>query len=154
MKSILRIIGSLLVLFIVFVSLGKGGHPLENRAGNGRFAPCPDSPNCVSTQSDRDGFRMNPIPTGSRNSAAVVKIVGEIIKKQERAEIVEATADYLRAEFKSKVFGFVDDVEFYHDADQGLLHFKSASRIGYFDMGVNRKRMEQLTVMILEALNK
>lgn len=154
MKSILRIIGSLLVLFIVFVSLGKVGHPLENRAETGRFAPCPDSPNCVSTQSDRNGFRMNPISTGRRNPEEVMEIVGQIIKKQERAEIVEADGEYLRAEFKSKVFGFIDDVEFYHDADQGLLHFKSASRIGYFDLGVNRKRMEQLTVMILEALDK
>jgi len=57
---------------------------------------------------------------------------------------VEQTGDYLRVEFRSFLFRFCDDVEFYYDRRSGLVHFRSASRVGHSDLGVNRRRMEQI----------
>jgi uncharacterized protein (DUF1499 family) len=61
-----------------------------------------------------------------------------------RTTIVTLEEDYIRAEFKSRIFGFVDDVEFWFDDEQKVIHFRSASRVGYSDLGANRKRMEKI----------
>ena len=68
----------------------------------------------------------------------------EIINETPRTEIVENDSEYLHVTYKSKTFGFVDDMEFiFHDA-QKIIHVRSASRVGYYDFGVNRKRVERL----------
>ena len=61
-----------------------------------------------------------------------------------RTRIVEEERDYLRVEVRSAFFRFVDDVELAIDADAGLVHFRSASRVGHSDLGANRRRMETL----------
>ena len=65
-----------------------------------------------------------------------------IIKGQPRATIVTEQDTYLHIEYRSLIFRFVDDVEFYIDEAAHLIQFRSASRLGHSDMGVNRKRME------------
>ena len=67
-----------------------------------------------------------------------------IVTAQPGATIVSETQDYLHAEFRSKIMGFVDDVEFWLPADQPVIHVRSASRVGYSDMGVNRRRVERI----------
>jgi uncharacterized protein (DUF1499 family) len=62
----------------------------------------------------------------------------------ERSTVVTASPDYIRAEFRSPVFQFVDDAEFLLDDAVGLIHFRSAARTGYYDFNVNRKRMEEI----------
>ncbi|HEY9647011.1 MAG TPA: DUF1499 domain-containing protein, partial [Chroococcidiopsis sp.] len=62
----------------------------------------------------------------------------------ERTKIITATSDYLYAEFSSKLMGFVDDVEFYLSPADGVIHVRSASRLGQSDLGVNRKRIEDI----------
>jgi uncharacterized protein (DUF1499 family) len=59
--------------------------------------------------------------------------------------IVERDAESGRAEFTSRAFGFVDDVEWVIDAVEQRIDFRSASRVGYSDLGVNRRRMHKLT---------
>jgi uncharacterized protein (DUF1499 family) len=61
-----------------------------------------------------------------------------------RMKIVEEKDDYLHAEARSLIFRFVDDVEFYLPAPEKVIHVRSASRVGYSDMGVNRKRVEEI----------
>jgi uncharacterized protein (DUF1499 family) len=61
-----------------------------------------------------------------------------------RTDIVTLEEDYIHAECRSRIFGFVDDVEFWFDGANGVIHFRSASRMGYSDLGVNRKRMERI----------
>lgn len=70
--------------------------------------------------------------------------IAEVVAKYPRVRIVEQRADYLHATFTSLVFRFVDDVEFYVDSEARLLHYRSASRVGHSDFGVNRKRMQKL----------
>ena len=112
---------------------------------DGQLAPCPPSPNAVSTFSDRKDQRMPPISFSSQDPMADIT---RILEPFPRVRIVESENDYLRAEFRSLVFGFVDDVEFLIDRENEKIHFRSASRIGHSDLGVNRRRMEQLTQLI------
>ncbi len=67
-----------------------------------------------------------------------------VVNSMKRAEIVEKTNDYLYVEFTTATWRFVDDVEFYFDDGKKLIHFRSASRVGHSDLGVNRKRMEKI----------
>jgi uncharacterized protein (DUF1499 family) len=73
-----------------------------------------------------------------------MKKIRQIIKSMPRARLVSEATDYLRAEFTTLIFRFVDDVEFLWDENEKVLHFRSASRSGYYDLGVNRRRMEKM----------
>ena len=66
------------------------------------------------------------------------------LAKIPEARIIDSEDNYLYAEFTSRLMGFVDDVEFLYDPDAGITHVRSASRLGYSDMGVNRKRIESI----------
>ena len=106
-----------------------------------KLKPCPSSPNCVSTQAQDETHKIEPYRYSGSLDTAREKIVA-IVNSLPRTKIVETKPDYLRVEFKSFLFRFVDDVEFYFDDKAKVVHFRSASRVGYGDMGVNRKRME------------
>ena len=67
-----------------------------------------------------------------------------------RTQLLTNTDKFLHVEFTSKVFRFVDDVEFYFD-ELGVIHFRSASRVGYSDMGVNKSRMEEIGRLFIQA---
>ena len=116
---------------------------------NGELAPCPSSPNCVSTQAPKSDHRhyIDPVPFEDSPNAAMNRVVQEVTRRP-RARIVKREGTYLRAEFRSRIFGFVDDVEFYLDPEEGLIHFRSAARKGYGDFGVNRDRMEELSFLL------
>jgi uncharacterized protein (DUF1499 family) len=116
---------------------------------NGRLAVCPASPNCVSTQATDAEHRMQPIPlTGSADEA--MQRIQAVVAKMPRTKIVTAEDNYLHVEFQSALFRFVDDVEFLIDPDEQLIHFRSASRVGHSDFGVNRRRMEQFRKALSE----
>ncbi|MGC9504000.1 DUF1499 domain-containing protein [Baaleninema sp.] len=115
-------------------NLGVKGH---------RLAPCPSSPNCVSSQSRDPGHFIEPFSYEGTPDAAIDRLKG-ILQNTENAEIIDAKPGYLYAEFTSKIMGFVDDVEFFAADDDGVVHVRSASRLGESDLGVNRKRVETL----------
>jgi uncharacterized protein (DUF1499 family) len=116
----------------------------------GRLAPCPDAPNCVCSQADDDAHRMDPIPFDGDADAAWSRLKATLAK-QPRITVVEEKRDYLRAEAVSLLFRFVDDVEFLIDRDAKVIHFRSASRAGRGDLGVNRQRMEAIRKAFAEA---
>jgi len=107
---------------------------------NGRLAPCRRTPNCVSSQADPgDGEHyIAAIPFRGDAMSAVKRAVAAM----PRATIVSETENYLYAEFRSKVLGFVDDVEFFFDGS--AIQVRSAARLGRRDFGVNRARIEKL----------
>lgn len=80
---------------------------------------------------------------------AKLKIL-EIINSLKRTRIINETENYIHAEFRTRTFKFVDDVEFYFDDPEKIIHFRSASRVGWSDMGVNRKRMESIRKLYLK----
>ena len=86
---------------------------------------------------------MQPVRFECDGKEAMARLK-ELVTESTDAKLVTATDVYLHAEYQSSVFRFVDDVEFYVDAENSLIHFRSASRVGYSDWGVNRQRMEKL----------
>ena len=109
----------------------------------GKLAPCPDKPNCVSSQSTDEKHGMDPIPYSGSAEDALTKLTS-ILSNRKRTKIVESETHYIRAEETSKLFKFVDDIEFYIDTASEHIHFRSASRTGYSDLGVNKKRMKEI----------
>lgn len=112
-----------------------------------RLAPCPRTPNCVSTEAPAGSSkRMDPIPyTGSLDEARARLL--QVLRDYPRTRIVSDPGlepHYLKAECRSQVFRFVDDVEFVFDEGTRQIRFRSASRLGRKDFGVNRKRMEEI----------
>lgn len=115
---------------------------------DGRLADCPPSPNCVSTQATAESHRAGPIPfTGSAAEAA--KRLRGVLSRQPRSAIIADRDGYIHAEATSRLFRYVDDVECFIDADKQVIHFRSASRVGHSDLGVNRQRMEAIRAAFL-----
>jgi uncharacterized protein (DUF1499 family) len=86
---------------------------------------------------------MEPIPLDG-STEEVMRRLKAVIEAEPRAKVVTEQPDYIHAEFTSAVFSFVDDVEFHIDEENSIIHFRSASRAGYSDLGVNRKRMNAI----------
>lgn len=110
---------------------------------NGRLAACPATPNCVSTQCSDDRNWIAPIHYSGSPEAAMTRLRG-VIERMPRARIVSASQNYLHVEFATRLFGFVDDAEFFLESDTHRFHVRSASRAGYTDFGVNRQRVERI----------
>ena len=107
---------------------------------------CPGSPNCVSSQASDKKHFITPINFSGTVQDAQDRLL-KILKPMQRTNILVVQENYIRAEFTSKLFRFVDDVEFYFPSTktgQIIIHFRSASRIGYSDFGANQKRIEQI----------
>ena len=113
-----------------------GERPNNLGVKDGKLTACPGTPNCVNSQATDTQSKVEPLPDVS------IAEIKKVIEGMERTTIVEETDNYLYVEFKSKLMGYVDDVEFYRDA--GMVHVRSASRLGKSDLGVNRKRVEEI----------
>jgi uncharacterized protein (DUF1499 family) len=111
---------------------------------------CPNSPNCVSSQAIDTGHYIAPFKISGKTEEAWATLK-QTLSKQSRTVIVDETEDTLHAEATSLVFRFVDDINAILDAEAGLIHIRSASRIGYGDFGVNRKRVEALRLQLQKA---
>ncbi|MBD2297415.1 DUF1499 domain-containing protein [Nostoc sp. FACHB-190] len=120
-----------------------GKRPNNLGVNNGRLAACPNSPNCVSSQSTDAIHQIAPLTFNTSPEEAIANLKS-IIQSLPRTTIITETPDYLYAEFKSALMGFVDDVEFYLDREANIFHVRSASRLGQSDLGVNRKRIETI----------
>jgi uncharacterized protein (DUF1499 family) len=132
------------ILLVVVRWINSCSQPLH-RLGviDGRLADCPDSPNCVSTQVGNSEHNIAPIPF-KLSAEETQRQLEAIIRSMPRSRIVSSRTGYFHAEFTGQLLGFVDDVEFAIVETEHLIHFRSASRSGRSDLGVNRKRMEQV----------
>lgn len=135
-----------IVLTSLILLTGCKGTMPQLGVENGQLMQCPATPNCVNSQAIDKKHFVEPILITSTPSEANTHIL-EILRKSKRSKIKVVERNYIRAEFTSKVFRFVDDVEFYFPDTQSkemLIHVRSASRVGQSDLGVNRKRIEQI----------
>jgi uncharacterized protein (DUF1499 family) len=112
---------------------------------DGRLAPCKRTPNCVSSQADPADREHYIAPIAFRGSMQDLR---RAVESMERATVISAERNYLYAEFRTKLMRYVDDVELYYDEKQGMVHVRSASRLGRRDFGVNRNRIEALRRLI------
>jgi uncharacterized protein (DUF1499 family) len=125
----------------------SGTKPDKNPGGHEVLAGCPDRPNCVSSQA-HDGkhaiepFHIKGDPTAGWN--AITGIIGNL----PGTTIVQANDSYLHGECKSRLFGFIDDLELQLSHATGIIDVRSASRTGYYDFRVNRRRVSALRQML------
>jgi uncharacterized protein (DUF1499 family) len=117
---------------------------------NGKLANCPDSPNCVCSQATSESHKIPSVKFTGLAGDQVEKIKRIVDDEFSRVKLVSESEYYLRYEFKSLIFRFVDDVEFFVDDANSEIHFRSASRVGHSDMGTNRKRMTKIIERLLK----
>ena len=107
------------------------------------IGPCPDKPNCVSSLATDKRHFIEPLRFTGVPAVAWARLRAAL-QSQARTRIVAEQDGYLHAECRSLVFRFVDDVEFVMQPEQMVIQVRSASRTGYSDFGVNRRRVERL----------
>jgi uncharacterized protein (DUF1499 family) len=116
---------------------------------DGRLAPCKRTPNCVSSQADPSDTEHYVAPIVFSGSVSrAMQVVREAVQVMLGTAIMREEGSYLYAEFRTRLLRFVDDVELAYDEQAGVIHVRSASRLGRRDFGVNRARVEALRALI------
>lgn len=138
------------------MGLFSGRRPADLGVRDGRLALCPTSPNCVSSQAPADDAEHHVAPlafpaAAQGDAARAWEALERTVRGMERTTIVTLRADYLHAECASAVLGFIDDLECLLDRGARVIQVRSASRLGYSDLGVNRQRVEALRVRLAAA---
>ncbi len=109
---------------------------------NGKLRPCSGTPNCVCSESTNPFQKVEPLAFKGTPEQAWTAL--KFVITAEGGTIHVEEKDYLWSTFTVPVFGFIDDVEFRLSAIDGVIHVRSASRLGFSDLGVNSGRIEQL----------
>lgn len=118
-----------------------GERPNNLGVRNSMLSPCPGSPNCVSSQAGDETHRIAPLAFSGDPEAAFSRLK-QALSQRSDTTIIEENPGYLRVELRTTFF--VDDGEFLLDASRKIIHVRSASRLGYSDLGKNRSRMEEI----------
>jgi uncharacterized protein (DUF1499 family) len=143
------------LFFIVVVLLAVSSctsNPPKVQLVDGRLRACPKSPNCVSSESDSASSQIEPLSFKVRPEKAWDNLKETI--RELGGKIQEEGDDYLWTTFTSRLFRFVDDVEFRMVSSDGIIHVRSGSRVGYSDLGVNRRRVEKLRTLFNRKKNQ
>ena len=130
----------------------SGNRPTTLGIQETRLAPCPSSPNCVSSYSTSEVHSIKPIMLNKALTAEQqMAILKEAIENTPGMEIIRTEQNYIYAEATTKLMRFVDDVEFLLDTNNNLVNVRSASRLGYKDFDANRNRIERIRNYIEKA---
>ncbi len=116
---------------------------------DGHLLPCPDRPNCVSSEGPQGNWSISPLEYSGPSQVAWQALQEEIVNMGGSIERSDDT--FLHATFRSRIFGFVDDVTCRLDGSNNRIHIRSAARTGHSDFGVNRKRVEALRSGLISA---
>ena len=147
-----RLVNGAAVVIILFALLSMTSTPPASLGlQGGRLAPCPDSPNCVSSAATDPRHAIAPFAL-DRSVGAAKEELKQAIAKLPRTKLISETENYLHFEVYSLVFRFVDDVEFHCDDATKTIHLRSASRVGHSDLGVNRRRIEAIRARLPEGM--
>jgi uncharacterized protein (DUF1499 family) len=127
------------------VAMFSWKRPTNLGVKDGQLARCKQSPNCVSSQAEPSDSEHYIAPIAFRGPVQELK---KAVESMERATVITSHGNYLYAEYRTKLLRYVDDLELFYDPAAGLVHVRSASRLGRRDFGVNRKRVEALRSLI------
>jgi uncharacterized protein (DUF1499 family) len=142
--------GSFRILLSSLILVQRSGtRPAGPGIVDGKLRPCPASPNCVSSLSPDKAHYVDPLRYQDTRAEAKERL-REVIASFPRARLVTIGDNYIHCEFTSALFRFVDDVEFHFDDAAKTIHLRSASRMGYSDLGVNRRRIEKIRKILKE----
>ncbi|GGH85642.1 uncharacterized protein (DUF1499 family) [Pullulanibacillus pueri] len=121
---------------------------------DGKLAACPRTPNCVSsTHTDLNRY-MAPIEYDGFTLEEAKKILVEVLGTLPKIEIKKNDGQYIYAEAKTFVFEFFNDVEFYFDEEEKVIHFRSASRLGFADLGTNKRRIQSVVARFYNRIDE
>ena len=139
---------AILIIFILMSLFSCAGQrPSTLGVKDARLAPCPASPNCVSSDDTDSRHSTSPFQRIVAPGEAW-RAVRTAVASLPRTKIVSETENYLHVECSSAIFGFVDDLELHLRMPQNLIATRSAARLGYSDFGVNRRRVENLRSLL------
>lgn len=142
----------LICFFTIFLTCTSLPSPLTAETSKlAIMAPCPTTPNCVVSKGADAEHQIEPLAYQGDRGAAYANLL-KVLTVVPRTVVTEKSSDYIRAESTSRIFHFVDDLEFYFPADEKLIQIRSAARVGESDLGVNRRRLEQIR-LALQDLN-
>lgn len=128
---------------MVFALTACSSNQVTTGLVDGRFAPCPSSPNCVSSDATDEAHRLEPYRLTAPPKTAWHGLQN-VVAAQARITLVQVTESYLHIEVRSAVMQFIDDTEFNLRAAEGIIAVRSAARTGFNDGGVNRDRIEEI----------
>jgi len=125
----------------ILLAACAGERPANLGAKDGRLAACPTSPNCVSSQADDERHRIAPLAFNGDPDGAFARLK-QLLARRKDTTVIEEKSGYLRVELRTTFF--VDDCEFLLDRERQVIQVRSASRLGYSDLGKNRSRLEEI----------
>lgn len=138
------------ILLLATYALGCGGRmPDGLGVGDGSFAPCPNKPNCVSSFADDEDHQIAALAIEGSAETAWMGLQA-FLEEAPRVEIVTSSRNYIHAVYTSSVMRYRDDVEFLLRRGEKEIAIRSASRVGYGDMGTNRNRIEAIRNALAE----
>lgn len=143
----------MLILSAIAIAACSGTPPSHLGVFNDQLATCPDTPNCVSSFADPENSTHYIEPISFNNPQTIRAALEKLITSSANVTLIKSEPRYIYAEYQSRLMKYVDDVEFYIVPDQQVIHVRSASRLGYGDLGVNRKRIEMLRTKIEQSDN-
>ena len=159
LRKLLRVAAVLVALIALVIAIGgpmglfSGTRPDNLGVHDARLAPPKRTPNNVNSQIDKNADTEHYIEPlrytgGARQAWAALR---QVIDGMQRVKVVKSEPNYLYVEFSTKLMGYVDDTEFYLDEKAGMIHVRSASRLGSGDFGVNRERIESIRAKLAQA---
>lgn len=119
----------------------SGTVPTNLGVHNGMLRGCPASPNCIASQTENLQQRIAPLAFTGDPTTAFFRLQQTLAGRKDTT-LIESTPEYLRVEFRTTLF--IDDGEFLLDSEHQVIQVRSASRLGYSDLGKNRARLEEL----------
>lgn len=132
-----------LIALPILKDIFAGDVPDNLGVKDGLLAPCPESPNCVVSQQVDEEHKIAPLTYQGELEQAKETLL-KVLSVVPNTEVVEQSEDYILARSTSRLMGFIDDVEFYFPNGIKEIEMRSASRLGESDLGVNRRRLEQI----------
>ena len=122
----------------------NGNRPEKLGVYEGKLTPCPNSPNCASSQEARLLHSIQPIEFVGTLAQTMARIREVLEAEMDRIVVRVFEDDYIYAEAQTAALHFIDDLEFYCVDAEKICHVRSASRIGYSDLGVNLSRLREI----------
>ena len=130
-----------------------GTRPENIGVTDGHLATCPETPICVVSQGADEDHAISPIINSVDRDTARASIL-DILSVVPRTDVVSQTDDYILARSESRLMGFVDDTEFYFPEDEQVVQVRAAARMGESDLGVNRRRIEQIRLAFNDMVKR
>ncbi len=162
MKVVLVLVSLIFVASVGLLVAGRmgllaGSMPSDLGVREGKLKPPSPTRNSVSSQADRHRDApqrayalIDPLRYDGDAAAAMPRLIG-VLKRMHGATVIEARPDYVYAQFTTRWLRFVDDVEFLLAPGEGVIHVRSASRLGQEDLGANRRRIEAIRAEFADA---